>query len=152
MRTTLCIALCAAGLVATGHPNPHRTPTTYPISVDSTQLARQLVGNWKGTRYEAGASAGHHFTMSWKKTSDGHLVGTVAPATGPTYETNLVWSSDTGFVAVSSPHQSKELDEAVVTRMVAHLKDDSLSGKFEMRPMTYRGRSEAGNFTAARQH
>jgi hypothetical protein len=36
--------------------------------------------------------------------------------------------------------------------MVAHPKGDSLSGKFEMRPMTYRGHSVAGNFTAVRQH
>jgi len=50
------------------------------------------------------------------------------------------------------PHQSKELNEEVVTRMVAHVKGDSLSGRFEMRPMTYDGRSVAGNFTAARQH
>jgi len=35
--------------------------------------------------------------------------------------------------------------------MVAHLKGNSRSGKFEMRPMTYGGRSVAGTFAAARQ-
>jgi hypothetical protein len=152
MRTTLCIALGAAGLAGVaGYPNPHRTPTTYRTTVDSTQLAQQLVGKWKGIRHEAGSATGHQFTMNWEKTSDGHLVGTLAPATGPAYETSVVWSSDTGFVAESAPHRSKELNEEVVTRMVAHLKGDSLSGKFEMRPMTYGGRSVAGNFAAARQ-
>lgn len=153
MRMTLCLALGAAWLSSAGaHPNPHRTTSAYRSAVDSTELARQLVGNWKGTRYEAGSVAGHQFTMSWKKAADGHLSGTVEPATGPAYETNVVWSSDTGFVTESAPHQSKELNEEVVTRMVAHLKGDSLSGKCEMRPMTYRGRSVAGNFTAAREH
>jgi hypothetical protein len=89
--------------------------------------------------------------MSWKKATDGHLVGAVAPTSGPAYETNVVWSSDTGFVTESAPHQSKELNEEVVTRMVAHLKADSLSGKFEMRPVTYGGRSVAGNFIATRE-
>jgi hypothetical protein len=82
----------------------------------------------------------------------GHLVGTVAPTTGPAYGTNVVWSSDTGFVTESAPRQSKKLNEEVVTLMVAHPKGDSLSGKFEMRPMTYRGHSVAGNLTAVRQH
>jgi hypothetical protein len=152
MRMTLSLALGAAWLAGAGaHPDPHRTTSTDRTTVDSTALARQLVGHWKGTRHEAGSAAGHRFTMSWKTASDGHLAGTVEPAAGPAYETNVVWSSDTGFVTESAPHRSPELNEEVVTRMVAHLKGDSLSGKFEMRPMTYRGRSAAGNFTAARQ-
>jgi hypothetical protein len=146
------IALGALGLTgAAAHPTPPRATITSRTTVDSTRLARQLAGHWKGTRYDAGSSAGHQFTMSWKQASDGHLSGTVTPAAGPAYQANVVWSSDTGFVSESAPHRSQELNEEVVTRIVAHLKGDSLSGKFEMRPTTYRGRSVEGTFAAARQ-
>jgi hypothetical protein len=152
MRMTLCIALGAVWLAgAGGNTNLHRTTTTYRAPVDSTTLARQLVGKWKGTRYESGSAGAHQFTMKWKKAADGHLSGTIDPAAGPAYQTQVVWSSDTAFVSESAPHQSKELKEEVVTRIAAHVSRDSLSGKFEMRPMTYRGRTVVGNFTAVRQ-
>jgi hypothetical protein len=152
MRMTLWIALGAVGLTgAAVHPTPPRATSTAGTTVDSTLLARHLVGHWKGTRYDAGSAAGHQFTMSWKQASDGHLSATVASDAGPAYQANVVWSSDTGFVTESAPHRSQELNEEVVTRMVAQLKGDSLSGKFEMRPMTYAGRSVAGTFAAARQ-
>jgi hypothetical protein len=151
MRMTLCITLGAAWLAGAGGTNLHRTTTTYRAAADSTDLARELLGNWKGTRYESGSLAPHQFTMKWNKAPDGHLSGTVDPAAGPAYMTRVVWSADTGFVSESAPHQSQELQEEVVTRIAAHLYPDSLSGKFEIRPMTFRGRSVTGNFTAVRQ-
>ncbi len=153
MRSTLCIALGAAWIAGAGaYTSPHHATSAYRhAAVDSTQLARQLVGSWKGTRYASASSARKPFTMTWKTAADGHLSGTITPAAGAPYETNVVWSSDTGFVTESAPHRSKELNEEVVSRMVGHLHGDSLSGQFELRPMTYGGRTVAGDFTAARQ-
>lgn len=71
--------------------------------------------------------------------------------TGRACQANVVCSSDTGFVTESAPHRSADLNEEVVTRMVSHIKGDSLWGQLGMRPMTYRGKSETGRFSATRQ-
>lgn len=152
MRMALCTALGLAWLAgAGGHPGRTPDPSPHGTASDSTALASKLVGKWAGTRYDSGSTASHQFTMDWKKASDGQLTGKVASTTGQSYETKVVWSSDTGFVTESAPHKSGELNEEVVTRTVSHLKGDSLWGIFEMRPTSYRGRSVAGRFTAARQ-
>ena len=36
----------------------------------------------------------------------------------------------------------------MVTRTVSHFKGDSLYGTFEARPMSYKGRTEEGHFSA----
>jgi hypothetical protein len=64
--------------------------------------------------------------------------------------TQVVWSSDTAFITESAPHKSPEIGEQVVTRMINHFKGDSLTGTFELRPTSYKGRSLNGHFTAAR--
>jgi hypothetical protein len=120
------------------------------MAVDSNPLAAKLAGTWTGTRHDSGSSASQAFSMTWKKDSLGHPAGTIRPAAGSAYQASVVWSADTGFVIESAPHTSAQLHEQVVTRMVSHLKGDSLYGTFEMRPTTYKGRTETGNFSAKR--
>lgn len=152
MRMALCTALGLAWLAgAGGHPSRTMAPSPHPTDPDSAALASKLVGKWMGARYDSGSTAPHQFRMSWKRASDGELTGMVAPTSGQSYVTKVVWSSDTGFVTESAPHKSGELGEQVVTRTVSHLKGDSLWGTFELRPMSYKGRSEQGHFSAARQ-
>jgi hypothetical protein len=153
MRIAFCTALGVAWLAGTGAVPASRVADTRPAraAADSTTLASKLVGKWAGGRYEARSMTPHRFTMSWMKASDGHLTARVDPAGGAPYETNVVWSSDTGFVTESAPHQSRELHEEIVTRTVSHLKGDSLWGKIEMRPTSYRGRTETGHYSATRQ-
>jgi len=153
MRIALCTGLGVAWLAGTGAvTNPGGAGASPGLAaLDSTTLASRLVGKWSGGRYEPGSKMPHQFTMNWMKASDGHLTATVNPAGGTAYETNVVWSSDTGFVTASAPHQSRELSEEVVTRTVSHLKGDSLWGKIEMRPTSYGGRTETGHYTATRQ-
>jgi hypothetical protein len=88
--------------------------------------------------------------MTWKKDTTGSMIGTVKPASGSAYAAKVVWSADTGFVIESAPHTSNQLHETVVTRMVSHLKGDSLWGTFEMRPTAYKGRTEEGRFSATK--
>jgi hypothetical protein len=89
--------------------------------------------------------------MEWKKASDGHLEAKVSVAKEPSYQTSVVWTSDTGYVTESAPHRSVALNEEVVTRTVSHLKGDSVTGTFELRPTSYEGRTMKGRFTAVRQ-
>ena len=151
MRLALCAVAGLAWLATTGGlPAGTRSSPLHEM-VDSTALASRLIGRWIGARHDSGSATPQRFTMQWEKAQDGHLSGMVTSGSQPAYETNVVWSSDTGFVTESAPHRSGQLNEEVVTRSVAHFKGDSLVGTFEMRPMTYRGKSEHGTFSAARQ-
>jgi hypothetical protein len=85
--------------------------------------------------------------MKWKRDTTNALTGLVT-MNGSSYPVLVVWSSDTGFVTESAPHQSAGLKEQVVTRTVSHFKGDSLYGTFEARPMSYQGRTEQGHFSA----
>jgi hypothetical protein len=142
-------AIGIGSLLALGAPRRPVVLATVP-SADTT-LASKIAGRWSVTRYGGSSSAGREFTMQWKQGADGTLSGTVTMPKGPSYATKFVWSSDTAFISESAPHQSAELHEQVVTRMVSHFKGDSLSGTYELRPMSYRGRSESGRFVAARR-
>lgn len=151
MRMALCAFAGLAWLATTGSLPAGTHSSPLHETVDSTALASQLIGRWTGARYDSGSTTPHQFTMKWTKAPDGHLTGMVTAGSQAGYETNVVWSSDTGFVTESAPHRNSDLNEEVVTRSVAHLKGDSLWGTFEMRPMTYRGKSESGKFSAAKQ-
>ena len=152
MNTTVFAALGIGSLLTLGLP--HRPPGHAPGSpAADTTLASRLAGTWSVTRYDSssGVKAGKQFTMSWAKDTAGALAGTVKMPHGPSYATRVVWSSDTAFIAESAPHQSADLNEQVVTRMVSHFKGDSLTGTLEQRPTSYKGRSASGRFVAARQ-
>jgi hypothetical protein len=151
MRMALCAVAGLAWLATTGGVPAGTGSSPLHETVDSTALASRLIGHWTGARYDSGSTTPHPFSMQWKKAPDGHLAGMVTASAQKPYETNVVWSSDTGFVTESAPHRSSELNEEVVTRSVAHFKGDSLVGTFELRPMTYRGKSETGKFSATRQ-
>jgi hypothetical protein len=151
MNMALYTALGLGALLAVGTPLGLSPPTMAAQAPgDTVALASKLAGKWSGTRFDSSSTAGRKFTMGWKKASDGKLVGTVAMANGSSYQTHVVWSSDTAFITESAPHKSPETGEQVVTRMVNHFKGDSLTGTFELRPTKYKGRSLNGHFTAAR--
>lgn len=142
-------ALGIGSLVALGaSPRPPVRATAAGTRPDSVILATRLLGRWTGTRHDSSATAGRTFTMDWKKDTTGALVGTVSMPGAASYATRVVWSSDTGFITESAPHKSAALGEDVVTRTLSHFKGDSLWGTFQLRPMTYKGRSESGRFSA----
>jgi hypothetical protein len=151
MRMVLCAAAAAAWFAtATAAPATPIRPAAR-ARIDSTNLVSKLPGKWRGSRFEAGSSIQHPFTMEWKKASDGHLEAKVSVAKEPSYQTSVVWTSDTNYVTESAPHRSVALNEEVVTRTVSHLKGDSVTGTFELRPTSYEGRTMKGRFTAVRQ-
>ncbi|MGN6392840.1 MAG: hypothetical protein ACTHM9_11420 [Gemmatimonadales bacterium] len=149
MQLAFYAALGIGSLIALSGPAGRsvRTTATLP-QPDSVALASKLVGKWTGKRFESSSTTGQRYTMQWKKDTTGALVGTVSMPSGSSYATRVVWSSDTGFITESAPHKSGKLGEEVVTRTLSHFKGDSLTGTFEMRPMTYKGHSETGHFSA----
>jgi hypothetical protein len=149
MNMAIYAALGIGSLVALGgSPRPPVRAAAAGPRPDSVALASKLVGKWTGTRFDSSSAAGRTFTMDWKKDTIGALTGRVSMPGGASYATRVVWSSDTGFITESAPHKSAALGEEVVTRTLSHFKGDSLSGTFEMRPMTYKGHSESGRFSA----
>lgn len=148
MQMALFAAIGIGSMLAVGAQSGANATTTRSAPADTVALASKLVGKWTGVRTDSGSTTPHHFTMDWKKAPDGHLNGTVAVAGGPTYQTSVVWSSDTALIMESAPHQSASLSERVVTRTIAHLKGDSLVGRTELRPTAYKGRSITGHISA----
>jgi hypothetical protein len=145
MQGTFYAAAAIGALIAVGPGASHSTVALRAPS--DTGVAARLVGKWVGTRFDSSAAGGHKFTMSWKQDTAKALTGTVT-MNGSSYPVRVVWSSDTGFVTESAPHQSAALKEEVVTRTVSHFKGDSLYGTFEARPMSYKGTTEQGHFSA----
>jgi hypothetical protein len=149
MQMAFYAALGVGSLIALSGP-AHRSTlaTTTQPQPDSVALASKLVGKWSGTRFESNSTTGQKYTMEWKKDTTGALVGTISMPGGSSYATRVVWSSDTGFITESAPHKNSKLGEKVVTRTLSHFKGDSLAGTFEARPMTYKGQSDKGRFSA----
>lgn len=145
MQGTFYAAVAIGALVAIGPGAGHPAVTLRAPS--DTGVGAKLLGSWVGTRFDSSAAAGHKFTMKWKRDTTNALTGLVT-MNGSSYPVRVVWSSDTGFVTESAPHQSMGLKEQVVTRTVSHFKGDSLYGTFEARPMSYQGRTEQGHFSA----
>ena len=146
MQGTFYAAVAIGALIAVGGPGS-RDPAVALRAPSDTGISGKLVGKWVGTRFDSSAATGHKFAMSWKQDTSKALTGTIT-MDGSSYPARVVWSSDTGFVTESAPHQSAALNEQVVTRTVSHFKGDSLYGTFEARPMSYKGRTEQGHFSA----
>lgn len=145
MQGTFYAAAAIGALIAVGPGATH--PTVALRAPSDTGVAAKLVGRWVGTRFDSSAASGHKFTMNWKRDTSQALTGIIT-MNGSSYPVRVVWSSDTGFVTESAPHQSTGLKEEVVTRTVSHFKGDSLYGTFEARPMSYKGQTEHGRFSA----
>ena len=108
----------------------------------------RLLGSWMAQGYDAGSNRPQAFTLTWSRSPDGSLGGTVAFRGGETYNVKIVSTSDTTFVYESAPHQSPTLKAQVVTRTQARLVGDTLIGTYEARAKT--GKVLRGKFTAKR--
>jgi len=151
MQLVLLAALgagTAVALAASG--TPARAPATLTAPPDSA-LAARIAGHWIGRRTGSQSKRPDPMTMTLSKASDGGLDGQVSVAGEPAFPVQVVWSSDTAFILESAPHQSAGLHEQVVTRSLVHFKGDSLTGRFESRPMKYEGKTATGNFEVGRQ-
>ena len=146
MRTFLSAGLATGAFLALGAAAPTPVATN---ARQSSGLTAELAGTWTGHRTISPSGKAQQMRMVWRKAADGHMTGTVAVA-GETYPVNVVWSSDTAFIAESAPHHSHVLHEMVVTRSEAHVKAGKLVGTFEARPTTYSGRTMKGSFEASR--
>lgn len=137
------LALAASGASA-------RVPATVTTAPDSG-LAARIAGHWSGRRTSSTAKQSGKMTMMLKQADEGGLEGSVDVAGAPAFPVQVVWSSDTAFILESAPHKSPDLHEQVVTRSLVHFKGDSLTGKFESRPMRYEGKTATGKFEVGRQ-
>jgi hypothetical protein len=108
----------------------------------------RLLGSWTAKGYDAGSSRAQPFTMTWSRTADGSLAGTVSFEGGEKYNVKIVSTGDSTFVYESEPHQSPTLKARVVTRTRARLVGDTLSGTYEARARG--GKALKGQFTATR--
>ena len=109
----------------------------------------RLLGSWSAQGYDAGSSRPQAFTLTWSRSPDGSLGGTVAFRGGETYNVKIVSTSDTAFVYESEPHRSPTLKAQVVTRTQAKLVGDTLTGTYEAKAATG-GKVLRGRFRATR--
>jgi hypothetical protein len=109
----------------------------------------RLLGSWTAQGYDAGSSRPQPFTITWSRSPDGSLGGTVAFRGGETYNVKIVSTSDTTFAYESEPHRSPTLKAQVVTRTQAKLVGDTLTGTYEAKAATG-GKVLRGRFTATR--
>jgi hypothetical protein len=137
----------AVALAASGAPT--HAPATVTAPPDSA-LATRIAGHWTGQRTSASAKQARRMAMTLTKSTEGGLDGKVSVAGEPAFPVRVVWTSDTAFILESAPHRSSDLHEQVVTRSVVHFKGDSLTGKYESRPMKYEGKTATGNFEVGR--
>jgi hypothetical protein len=148
MRTFLSAGLAAGAVLALAAAAPPAGPPVANARQGSG-LTAELAGTWTGHRTISPSGKAQQLRMVWRKAADGRMVGTMA-VVGEKYPVNVVWSSDTAFIAESAPHHSHVLREMVVTRSEAHFKAGKLVGTFEARPTTYSGRTMKGSFEAIR--
>lgn len=151
MRIVLHVTVGLAAIVwLATQPGPAQATTASGAAQDTTQLASRLAGTWTGQVTNSGSARPQRLTMVWQKAPDGHMTGTVVPASGAKYPVNVVWSSDTAFIWESAPHKSPLLDRNVVTRSLVHFKAHALEGTFEARPTRYGGTTLTGDFSLTR--
>ena len=151
MQLVLLAALSAGTAVALAAAGaPAHVPATAAAPPDSA-LAARIAGQWTGHRTSATSKQAERMAMTLTKSTEGGLDGKVSVAGEPAFPVQVVWTSDTAFILESAPHKSSDLHEQVVTRSVVHFKGDSLTGKFESRPMKYEGKTATGNFEVGRQ-
>ena len=108
----------------------------------------RLLGSWTAKGYDSGSSRAQPFTMTWSRSPDGSLSGSVAFQGGEKYKVKMVSTGDSTFVYQSEPHQSPTLKAQVVTRTRARLVGDTLTGTYEARAKG--GKVLKGRFVATR--
>jgi hypothetical protein len=151
MRIVLHATLGLAAMIAVAaQPRLAHAATAPRPAQDTTKLSSRLAGTWTGEVTNSGSARAQRLSMVWRKAPDGHMTGTVVSASGAKYPVNVVWSSDTAFIAESAPHRSPLLGTNVVTRSVFHFKAHALEGTFEARPTTYSAETLTGHFTVTR--
>ena len=131
------------GVADTGIPS--NVAPSQPLSA----MPDRLLGSWSAQGYDAGSSRAQPFTLTWNRSPDGSLGGTVAFRGGETYNVKIVSTSDSTFVYESEPHRSPTLKAQVVTRTQARLVGDTLTGTYEAKAATG-GKVLRGRFTAKR--
>jgi hypothetical protein len=109
----------------------------------------RLLGTWTAQGYDAGSTRAQQFTVTWTRSPDGSLGGTIAFRPGETYNVKVVSTGDSTIVYESEPHHSPTLKGQVVTRTQARFVGDSLTGTYEARA-TEGGKVLRGRFTAKR--
>ena len=110
----------------------------------------RLLGTWTAKGYDAGSTKAQPFTLTWSRSPDGSMGGTIAFASGEKYDVKLVSTSDTTIVYESAPHRSPTLKAQVVTRTTAKMVGDSLTGTYVAKA-TKGGKVLKGRFTALRK-
>jgi len=97
---------------------------------------QKYVGTWEGRAYRSASDSGVAYRTVLARVADGTLRGTLTyPGTeAPPAPIRVREYSDTALVQEIGPYHSRVSDRDVVTRAVGHVKGDSLSGSFEMRP------------------
>ena len=132
---------------------------TTPLADTSRDTARpgqtmsampdRLLGSWKAQGYDAGSSRAQPFTITWSRSPDGSLAGTIAFEGGEHYKVKVVSTSDTVIVYESEPHRSPTLRTQVVTRTQARMVGDTLVGSYTARAPKG-GKTLKGTFRATR--
>jgi hypothetical protein len=110
-------------------------------------VSDRLLGTWTAQGYDAGSKKAQQFTITWDRSPDGSLGGTIAFRRGETYKVKVVSAGDSTFVYESELHNSPTLKGKVVTRTHARLVGDSLTGTYEARAMKG-GKTLRGRFVA----
>ena len=122
-------------------------PSAPPPGQAMSAVPDRLLGMWTAQGYDAGSSRAQQFTITWERSPDGSLAGTIAFRPGETYKVKVVSTGDSTIVYESEPHHSPTLKGQVVTRTQARLVGDSLIGTYEARG-TQGGKVLRGRFTA----
>jgi hypothetical protein len=155
MRYLLCAVLTLAACERrdTGR-DVQVTDTAAPDAGRSNQamgaVPDRLIGTWTARGLDEGSTKAQEFTLTWSRSADGALVGTIAFRPGTTYNVKVVSTGDSTIVYQSEPHRSPSLNAQVVTRTEARLVGDSLVGTYEAKAQTG-GKTLRGRFTAVRR-
>jgi hypothetical protein len=156
----LCTALLSVLACERRNTARDTTVTADTVSTGDTMMARdtasqtmsavpdRLLGSWNAKGYDSGSSRAQPFTITWSRSPDGSLAGTVAFQGGEKYNVKVVSTGDSTFVYESEPHQSPTLKAQVVTRTQARLVGDTLTGTYQAKARS--GKVLKGTFRATR--
>jgi hypothetical protein len=154
MRYLLCAALVLTACERRDTARDTQLADT-AAAVDSaparamSAIPDRLLGEWTASGYDAGSTRAQRFTMSWTRSPDGKLTGTIAFPRGATYNVKVLSTTDSTITYESEPHNSPTLKAEVVTRSEAKLVGDSLVGNYEAKA-TKGEKVLRGRFTAKR--
>jgi hypothetical protein len=153
LLTALVLAACERRgdnvVVDTATTSDTVAPTARDRDPAMAAVPERLLGTWTAKGYDEGSKRAQEFTMSWTRSPDGSMVGTISFRPGETYDVKVVSASDTVIVYESAPHRSPTLNAQVVTRTQARVVGDTLMGTYEAKP-TRGGKALRGRFTATR--